>query len=503
MQSSIKRIEAMTERSIGFKSKSSGQIMSLATQWRFFILSLVVNDVLMTSLAFYLAFWVRFKLNIPIFNLAVNPAVSYYQALSLLILTPLWMILFAGNGLYSKRNLLGGIEEYSLVFRTSSIGMLIVVIAGFLEPDFILARGWVFAAWLFVFLLVGSGRFFLRRIVYSLRRHGYFLTPALIVGANEEARSIAKQLVGWQTSGLNVLGFVDNDLPVGTRIYRHLYAVGNVNHLDYLLEKYNVKELILATSALSREHILSIFKKYELVDGLEVHLSSGLYELVTTTVDVKETAYVPLVRVNKVRLKGLDWVQKLILDNSLTVPAIIFSLPILLIIALAVRLDSPGPVIHRRRVMGLNGRKFDAYKFRTMHVNGDEILANHPELQEELSQNHKLKEDPRVTKVGRILRKYSLDELPQLFNVLKREMSLVGPRIIAPDEMTMYDQWSMNLLTIPPGITGQWQVSGRSDISYEERVRLDMHYIRNWTIWLDFQILFRTIPAILKSDGAY
>ena len=153
--------------------------------------------------------------------------------------------------------------------------------------------------------------------------------------------------------------------------------------------------------------------------------------------------------------------------------------------------------------MGLNGRKFDAYKFRTMYVNGDEILANHPELQQELSQNHKLKKDPRITRIGSILRKFSLDELPQLFNVIKRDMSLVGPRIIAPNEMAKYDQWSMNLLTIPPGITGQWQVSGRSDISYEERVRLDMHYIRNWTIWLDLQILFRTIPAVLRGDGAY
>jgi exopolysaccharide biosynthesis polyprenyl glycosylphosphotransferase len=413
------------------------------------------------------------------------------------------MLLFASNGLYSRRNLLGGIEEYSLVFRTSSIGLLLVIIAGFLEPGFILARGWLLLAWLFVFLWVGIGRFFLRRVVYWLRRRGYFLTPALIIGANEEACSIAKQLVSWQTSGLNVLGFVDDNFSPGTRIYRHLYAVGNLSQLDYLLDRYKVQELILATSALSRNHVVSLFKKYGLVNGIEVRLSSGLYELITTSVDVKETAYVPLVRVNKVRLKGLDWVQKLILDYSLTLPIMILFSPLFLLLTLAVKLDSPGPAIYRRRVMGLNGRTFDAFKFRTMHVNGDEILAKFPELQEELSQEHKLKNDPRVTRIGRILRKYSLDELPQLMNVIKRDMSLVGPRIIAPDEMSKYDQWSMNLLTVPPGITGQWQVSGRSDISYEERVRLDMHYIRNWTIWLDLQLLFRTIPAVLKSHGAY
>jgi lipopolysaccharide/colanic/teichoic acid biosynthesis glycosyltransferase len=153
--------------------------------------------------------------------------------------------------------------------------------------------------------------------------------------------------------------------------------------------------------------------------------------------------------------------------------------------------------------MGLNGKQFRALKFRTMVTNGDEILERHPELKEELARNHKLKNDPRITRVGAFLRKFSLDELPQLFNVLKREMSLVGPRMISPQEVSMYKQFDMNLLTVLPGITGLWQVSGRSDISYEERVRLDMYYVRNWSLWLDFQLLFQTIPAVLKSRGAY
>jgi lipopolysaccharide/colanic/teichoic acid biosynthesis glycosyltransferase len=153
--------------------------------------------------------------------------------------------------------------------------------------------------------------------------------------------------------------------------------------------------------------------------------------------------------------------------------------------------------------MGLNGKQFHALKFRTMVTNGDEILDKHPELKSELTRNHKLKKDPRITRVGAFLRKYSLDELPQLFNVLKRDMSLVGPRMISPEEVSMYKQFDMNLLTVLPGITGLWQVSGRSDISYDERVRLDMYYVRNWSIWLDFQLLYQTIPAVLKGRGAY
>ena len=153
--------------------------------------------------------------------------------------------------------------------------------------------------------------------------------------------------------------------------------------------------------------------------------------------------------------------------------------------------------------MGLNEVKFDAFKFRTMYIDGDEILKQSPELQEKLNQEHKLQHDPRITRVGNVLRKLSLDELPQLINVLRGEMSLVGPRMISPKEMKKYGQWGLNLLTLKPGITGLWQVSGRSDIGYQERVKMDMYYIRNWNLWFDIYLLFQTIPAVLKGKGAY
>jgi lipopolysaccharide/colanic/teichoic acid biosynthesis glycosyltransferase len=207
--------------------------------------------------------------------------------------------------------------------------------------------------------------------------------------------------------------------------------------------------------------------------------------------------------VNKVRLTGSDTIMKLVLDYVMAIGSLLVLSPFLAMAAIMVKRSSPGPIVHKRLVMGLNGKQFHAYKFRTMVTNGDEVLAQHPELKEELARNHKLKDDPRVTRIGAFLRKFSLDELPQLFNVLKREMSLVGPRMISPEEVSMYKQFDMNLLTVLPGMTGVWQVSGRSDVSYEERVRLDMYYIRNWSIWLDLQILFQTIPAVIKRRGAY
>jgi lipopolysaccharide/colanic/teichoic acid biosynthesis glycosyltransferase len=169
-----------------------------------------------------------------------------------------------------------------------------------------------------------------------------------------------------------------------------------------------------------------------------------------------------------------------------------------------VKVDSPGPVFYRRRVLGIGGIEFDALKFRSMVINGDEILAQRPDLQAELAVNHKLKDDPRITRIGKLLRRTSLDELPQLINVLLGQMSLVGPRMISPAEKEQYGQMQHNLFTVKPGLTGLWQVSGRSDLSYVERVQIDMHYIRNYSIWLDLQILFfQTVPAVLKKRGAY
>jgi lipopolysaccharide/colanic/teichoic acid biosynthesis glycosyltransferase len=155
-------------------------------------------------------------------------------------------------------------------------------------------------------------------------------------------------------------------------------------------------------------------------------------------------------------------------------------------------------------VVGVGGREFDAFKFRTMYVNGDALLAARPDLQEQLARDHKLKQDPRITRVGRFLRKVSLDELPQLINVLLGQMSLVGPRMVHPTEVAKYGRMKDNLFTVKPGLTGMWQVSGRSDLSYEERVRLDMLYIRNYSLWLDLHILVvQTLPAVLRGRGAY
>jgi exopolysaccharide biosynthesis polyprenyl glycosylphosphotransferase len=503
METSSPKSNLIIDSVLSQKTRGASRALSRRAQWLLYTFALIVSDGLAVGLAFRVAYFVRFELSLDVFYLSPNPPFAFYQRLVFLLI-PLWLVIFALAGLYNRQKLLGGTEEYASVFNATTAGMFTVIAVGFLDPGFIFARAWLLLAWGFAFLFTSSARFFLRRVVYFFRKRGLFLSRAVIIGANNEGRSLAEQLISWKTSGLLVLGFIDEKLPAGTAVSHGLPVLGAVDSLDSLVANYSIEELILASSAdSSRDRMVEIYKRYGTSKDINVRMSSGLYEILTTGLTVKEFAYVPLVGVNKVRLTGLDQFTKMLLDYSIALLGLIILFPIFLLIGLLIKLDSSGPVIFRRRVMGVSGRQFDAYKFRTMSTNGDEILSAHPDLKAELAENHKLKRDPRITRVGAFLRKTSLDELPQLFNVLKREMSMVGPRIITSDEVEKYQKWDLNLMTVHPGITGLWQVNGRSDVSYEERVRLDMYYIRNWSIWLDLQILLQTIPVVIKGDGAY
>ena len=501
MKSSAPGFEARLETAPRMRPSLARLTWPVVWQWRALVACLFIMDGLLVGAALRIAYWMRFELALPIFKTQVIPAFQRYQIL-VLVSIPVWLLLVAILGGYQRRNLLGGVREYALLFNATTGWVLIMILVGFFGT-FLVARGWMVLAWGFAFLLSASGRFWMRRLIYGLRHFGWFLSPAVIIGAGPEGQVLAEQLLSWTTSGLRLLGFVDDRVPEGSLVVGQLRVLAGLEGLDGLIERHGVEELILATSALSRDQILSTFKRYGVADQVNLRMSSGLFEIITTGLQVRELGTVPLVGVNKMRLTGLERFGKFALDYALTVPGLILLSPLLAAIALAIRVESPGPIIHRRRVMGVQGRHFDAFKFRTMRVDGDAILQARPDLQLELRLSHKLKDDPRVTGVGGVLRRLSLDELPQLFNVLRREMSLVGPRMITPEEIGKYNQWDLNLLTVQPGLTGLWQVSGRSDVSYDERVRLDMYYIRNWTFWFDLQLLIRTIPAVLRGRGAY
>jgi exopolysaccharide biosynthesis polyprenyl glycosylphosphotransferase len=464
--------------------------------------ALLIIDVLTVGMGLLLAYGVRFRTNWAFFYESGTVAGDIYVPLMLLSI-PAWLAIFAVYQLYNPRHLFGGMDEYSRVFNACTTGVVLIMVTSFLFPDLVIARGWVLASWFSVTGLVGLGRFAMRRGVYQLHARGYLLHRMLIVGADAEGIAVAEQLIGNRKAGVSLVGFVDDRLPKGAEVLPGRRILGSTEDLRALVRELGVEELTVSPSALTRAKLLDIFHTFGNEDEISVRLSSGLFEILTTGLEVKSIGQVPLLSLNKVRLSSSESLLKSIVDYVGAFLGLVALSPLFGIVALVIKRTSPGPVFHRRRVVGVGGKEFDAFKFRTMVANADEWLEENPDLKAEYAENFKLKDDPRVTSIGRLLRKTSIDELPQLINVLRGEMSLVGPRMIVKEEVDRYGKWSMNLFTVKPGITGLWQVSGRSDVDYEGRVRIDMHYIRNYTVWLDLQILFQTIPAILRGRGAY
>lgn len=466
---------------------------------RMLIAGLLISDVCVLFLSFVLAYVIRFQLYPDVFVAGSNKPIFYAATIAAVV--PGYIALFHLYGLYNRADLLGGTIEYARLFNAISTGMLLIIFVNFIQPDFVVARAWLLLSWLLMIGLCMTSRFLLRRVVYAQRRAGRFLDRTLIVGANPEGLAVATQLQQAPTSGAQIIGFIDDYLPVGSEPLPGVPVLGSAAAFASLVTLQSVDTAVVANTAVTRERLLGIYAALDTLPDVEVRLASGLFELLTTGMRVREEGNVPLIVLNKTRITGIHLVCKTVIDYGLAAGALLVFSPFFLVMMFLVKRDSPGPVIYRRRVVGQGRREFDAFKFRTMRLEGDALLS--PEEKRELEQHGKLKEDPRVTPSGAFLRRFSLDELPQLLNVLRGEMSLIGPRMITTKELEKFGKWQHNLATVKPGLTGLWQISGRSDLSYEDRVRLDMHYIRNHTIWLDIRILFMTIPALVTGRGAY
>ena len=236
--------------------------------------------------------------------------------------------------------------------------------------------------------------------------------------------------------------------------------------------------------------------------GVSITVVPDLVELQTGRIDTENIAGIPLVTLTASKIAGLRLLQKRILDVVIAILALGLLSPLILIVVVAIKLDSRGRVLFRQQRIGRAGKPFLLFKFRSMVKDAEELRGEfYPNTQSELL--FKRQDDQRRTRVGRILRKTSIDEIPQLLNVLRGEMSLVGPRAQVPEEVALYDSWAQNRLEAPPGMTGLWQVSGRSNLSFEEMVMLDTYYIGHWSLGLDLKIMARTIPAVIRGDGAY
>lgn len=471
----------------------------VAYGWRLMLAGVVGVDALALGLTFMLAYVIRFQLDLPIFRVG-NESPAFYTQIVLWAL-PAWLLLFVLYRLYDRRFVFVGAQEYGRIFSACTVGALGIIVISFLYETPSIARGWLVLVWALSIVTLCSERFVVRRFVRELHRRGRLTTPTIIVGANEEGTALADQLLADHRSGMKLVGFVasgsgDKDISTG-----RMPMLGRLEDLPGLLSAWDAADIVIATSALSRDELLDLYRRFGHDERIELRLSSGLYEFRTTGVRVQEFSAVPLMTLERVRITGADAFLKAMLDYMAAFFGVVALLPALALIALIVRLDSAGPIIHRRRVLGRGGSEFYAFKFRTMIK--DRRIRQAPISFPDRRSPDKPTHDPRITRVGKLLRRTSLDELPQLINVLRGEMSLVGPRMISPEEASRYGKWQFNLLTVKPGITGPWQTQGRCTLSYEERVRLSMDYIRNYSIWLDLEILLRTIPSVISGRGAF
>lgn len=317
---------------------------------------------------------------------------------------------------------------------------------------------------------------------------------------------LAAQIGFDESNGFEVVGFVDDGRETGERVFEALHALGPVDSLAEIVEREKVEEVIIAKSDVSHDELLDLIDRSKETRA-GVRLVSELYSVVGEKVRLEEYIGVPIVRVQQNQESVLFAVYKRVFDFVFGAVALVLLAIPMAVIAVLIKLSSPGPVLYRHTRIGKDGEPFEFYKFRTMYAGSDD--TSHRKFVDRLINEEdcdgikKIVEDPRVTPIGRFLRRTSLDELPQLINVLQGHMSLVGPRPCLPYELEMYRSWHRRRLSVTPGCTGLWQVSGRSAVGFNDMVILDLFYIENMSPLFDLRIIFRTIPVMLLGRGGH
>jgi exopolysaccharide biosynthesis polyprenyl glycosylphosphotransferase len=332
-----------------------------------------------------------------------------------------------------------------------------------------------------------------------LRRQGRPLSQVLLVGAGDTAAAVAAALTLRLGDSVHIVGCADDTATQGPA---GLAVLGQLADVPKLVESLHIDEVILALPAHDYEAVEALAFVL-LTRPVRVRLVPDYLRLVVVQSSVESLDGLPLIGLREPRLSGMTWALKRVFDVMATTLALALAWPLMLVIALAIRLDSPGPIFLRQQRVGENGRLFAMYKFRTMRAEAVAQPADAPQRDAEGRPIYKVRDDARVTRLGRFLRRTSLDELPQLFNVVRGEMSLVGPRPELLNIVENYEPWQRQRLAVPPGLTGWWQVSGRSDLPMHLNTHLDLYYIRNYSLWLDLKILWRTIWVVLQGKGAY
>lgn len=354
------------------------------------------------------------------------------------------------------------------------------------------------------FIHLGIFRYIIKKI---LKRLEILQTPVLIVGAGKTAELLVKGISQDTGMGYKIVGLLEDNQP-NQELLEKYPILGGFADAEKVIRKTGVQHVFITAPGLEQEKLTQLITRIQpFVKNIGVIPNLVGIPMGGIEVESLFNEKLMLVRIKNNLKRPVNRLIKTIFDYTLTIFGTIAISPILLIIGLWIYKDSPGSVLFKHKRIGKNGKEFNCYKFRSMCIDAkeklEELLANDPQAREEWEKDFKLKNDPRITRSGAFLRKTSLDELPQIFNVLKGEMSLVGPRPIIRDEMVRYEEHLADYLMVKPGITGLWQVSGRNDIDYDERVLLDSRYVRNWSVWLDIMLLWRTFKIVIQRKGAY
>lgn len=414
----------------------------------------------------------------------------------------LWVIIFDRLGAYSYLRFTSLGKELAKVLKTTLIGVSIFFAAHFFFRFGYIARSYILIFTFTNLLFLALEKTVLLFVAKEIRKSGIGRKRVLVVGAGEEKREfvdVVKKNIDW---GLDIVGVITEKDEIQTPNKNGLQTLGTFDEIESVLHGQIIEEVIICVPIEKFDRIRRVLECCER-EGVQVRLFSDFFSKILKRVRVDHPYGMNIVSFMTSSDDEIKLYVKRILDVVLSGLMLIVLSPFLLIIAILVKVSSKGPIFYEWNVIGLNKKPFKSWKFRTMVPNADAMKTDLLERNEMNGPVFKIKNDPRVTKIGRILRKFSLDELPQLWSVFKGDMSLVGPRPAGPHELARYDSWHRRKLSVKPGLTCLWQVKGRNKIDdFNEWVRLDLEYIENWSLWLDFKILLKTIAVVLRGTGS-
>jgi exopolysaccharide biosynthesis polyprenyl glycosylphosphotransferase len=405
------------------------------------------------------------------------------------------VLMFARADLYADRPRRPGFSAIATaLFQATVIALVFALANGEHFNSYFVFYGSLF----FGVVYITSLRYLHTRVTGLLLEKAGYRRRALLVGSGKHIEAVAHALAGRSHTPVDLVGYIS----LKPRPQNGLRSLGQLGELPEVLARERVQEVIIADPDFPHE------KAVELVDqchqrGVSVHIAPSTMEILFKRAEFVPGESVPLFTLRPPVFEGIDYAVKRTFDLVLSSALLVLLSPVLVAIAAAIKLSSRGPVIYRSSRPGMAGRPFRCFKFRTMRVHADQVQADLEPLNEASGALFKIRHDPRLTRVGRLLRRFSLDELPQLVNVIRGEMSLVGPRPLPTRDFERLEEWHKKRYLVLPGITGLWQISGRSELDFDDLVRLDFLYLERWSVFLDLAIMLKTIPAVLSRRGAF